>query len=250
MKITIMGSGPSYGIPSLTRGFGDCDASNPKNIRTRSSILVQEKKTTLLIDTSPEIKAQLWAQNAPHLDALLYTHIHYDHCGGAEDVKKMILDRQEHLDVYAQKKDIETLLDKFDYVFKKEDLFQMKPLKMYHPFQIGDLNIVPVPQKHGNITSVGYRIGDIAYSTDLRSMTEKGWETLKGIDTWILGCPSTKENKKHVHLELALKWIEKLAPKRAYLTHLGLHMDYETLTKSLPKNVFPAYDGLVIKDKT
>ncbi len=250
MKITILGSGPSYGIPSLTRGFGDCNPANPKNTRTRSSVLIQTKKTTVLIDTSPDIKQQLWAKKVFHLDGLIYTHVHYDHCGGAEDVHKMLMDSDQVLPVYACKQDIKMLTDKFDYVFKKDKHFSMHALKMYQPFTIGDLKITPIHQTHGAGTSVGYRIGSVAYSTDVKSMTDKGWDILKGIDTWILGCPSPKENNKHVHLDMALKWIEKIAPKKAYLTHLGLHMDYDTLKKNLPRHICPAYDGLVIKDKS
>lgn len=249
MKIIILGAGPSYGIPSLTRGFGDCDPENSKNVRTRSSVLIQTKNTTLLIDTSPDIKEQLFKQKAPHLDALLYTHIHYDHCGGAEDVKKMIQDRSQILSVYAAKKDISILLDKFDYVFKKDALFKMNPIAMYRPFYINDLKIIPIHQNHGAGSSVGYRIGKFAYTTDVKHITPKGWEILQGVDTWVLGCPTPKENKKHVHLDEALDWIQKIHPKKAYLTHLGLHMDYEKLKRVLPKNVFPCYDGLVIDEK-
>ncbi len=249
MKITVLGCGPSYGMPSLTRGFGDCDPNNPKNIRTRSSVLIQSKKLNLLIDTSPDIKKQLMRQGAPHLNALLYTHIHYDHCGGAEDVHKFISDKNEILDVYATQKDIKILLDKFDYVFKNGQNFRFHPIKMYHPFQIGHLCITPVYQKHGKGTSVGYRIGDFAYSTDVKSMTDKGWDVLAGIHTWLLGCPSPKENKKHVHLAEAITWIQKLSVKRAYLTHLGAHMDYDSLIQQLPKHIHPTFDGLTIIEK-
>ena len=249
MKITILGCGPSYGIPSLTRGFGTCDAKNPKNVRTRTSALIQGAGVNVLIDTSPDVKEQLLKQKSPKINALVYTHVHYDHCGGAEDLKKMIQDRHEVIDVYAHKKDIVLLMDKFDYVFKKGNCFKMHAVPMYRPFQIGDLTFTPILQKHGEIHSVGHRINDVAYTTDVKSFSPKGWKVLSGIKTWILACATTKENNKHVHLAEVLKWVDKINPKKCYLTHMGLHMDYDELVRSLPKKIIPCYDNMKIIDK-
>ena len=249
MKITILGCGPSYGMPSLTRGFGPSDPNEPKNVRTRSSILIEDQGLGVLIDTAPELREQLWRAGAPQIHAVCYTHLHYDHMGGAEDLRTLAKERKEIMDVYGTQKDIFALKRQMPYVFDPEHQQTMKThyIKPYKQFQIGHLKIMPIFQYHGECNSIGYRIGNFAYSTDVKSLEPKGWELLKGVKVWVLGCVTTNENFKHIHLAEALKWIEKLKPERTYLTHMGSKMDYQTLKKTLPKNVIPCYDGMEIK---
>ncbi len=249
MKITILGSGPSYGLPSLTRGFGDCDPDNPKNIRYRSALLVSDKGTQVLFDTPPEIRLQLLGVKNRQLDALCYTHYHYDHTGGADDINKMVQDQNRELDVYAQKQDMNYFIKYQPYVFK-DTYYHLHEIKFYKEFKVNHMSVLPIQQHHDDIFSVGYRIGNFAYSTDLRKMDKRAWNALEGIETWILGGVVHRESKKHVSLDEALTWIDRLHPKRVFLTHIGTHMDYETLCRKLPKYIRPAYDGMILNIKT
>ena len=251
MKITILGCGPSYGMPSLTRGFGNTDPAEPKNIRTRSAILVEEQGVGILFDTGPEIREQLLKAGSPQIHAICYTHTHYDHMGGAEDLRTVARERNQILDVYGRQKDILALRRQMPYVFdpKHQTTMKLHYIKPYKPFKINGLTLIPILQHHGPSTSVGFRIGDFAYCTDVKSIDPEGWKILKGIKTWILGCVTTNENPKHIHLSEALKWIRRLHPQQTFLTHMGSKMDYKKLKKELPDSVFPCYDGMHINIK-
>ena len=250
MKVIILGCGASYGVPSLVKGFGLCNPQNPKNIRYRSSILIEEQGKNILIDTPPEIRLELLRANIKKIDALLYTHCHYDHMAGAEDVRNLTCKQDQILDIYATKKDLSVFKNQMKFVFRKQKnaaSISLNPIKIYKPFDVKGISILPIKQYHGSITSVGYRIGNFAYSTDVKYMDKKGFDLLKGIDTWVLECTTNKETSGHVSLEDVLDWIAYIHPKKAYLTHLGCEWDYDKLSKKLPKNVMPVYDGMVIK---
>ena len=252
MKITILGCGASYGVPSLLKGFGKCDPSNPKNTRFRCSILIEEQGQNILVDTPPEIRLELLRSKIKKIDALLYTHCHYDHMAGAEDVRNFTYKQGKILDIYGTKHDLNTFKNQMKFVFRKQKnaaSITLNPIKMYIPFEVNGISVLPIKQYHGSINSVGYRIGSFAYSTDVKSMDKKGFELLTGIDTWILECTTSKITSGHILLDEALNWIDCIHPKRAYLTHLGDEWDYDELAKKLPKNVKPVYDGMIIKTK-
>ena len=249
MKITILGCGPSWGMPSLINGFGQTDPKEPKNVRTRSSILIEDKDLKILIDTGPDIRGQLLRAGTPKINAVCYTHPHYDHMGGAEEFGMWVREKHEILNVYGRQKDIIFLKSRMPYIFQTQEKEFIKThyIKPYKKFKIEHLEILPIPQHHAASGSIGYRIGDFAYCTDVKSIDPAGWECLKGIKTWILGCVTIDESPRWVHLAEALKWIERLNPRRTYLTHLGPTMDYRTLKTTLPENVVPCYDGMVIR---
>ncbi|MBQ4471878.1 MAG: MBL fold metallo-hydrolase [Alphaproteobacteria bacterium] len=249
MKVTILGCGPSYGMPSLTRGFGPSDPNEPKNVRTRSDILIEDKGVGILIDTGPEIREQLLRAGTPKIHAILYTHAHYDHMGGAQDLRNVAIEKNEVLDIYGTPKDMLALRRQMPYVFEPshQKTLSLHYIKPYKSFKIKHLEIIPIFQHHGESSSIGYRIGDFAYCTDVKKIDPEGWKLLKGVKTWVLGCVTTRVNAKHVHLPEALKWVKKLKPERTYLTHMGSKMDYKELKKTLPKGVEPCYDGMVIK---
>ena len=249
MKITILGCGPSWGMPSLINGFGPANPKVAKNIRTRSSILIEDKGLRLLIDTDPEIREQLLKIGTPKIHAICYTHAHYDHMGGAEEIGMLARERQEIFHIYGRQKDIISFKHRMPYIFQTEDKHLIKThyIRPYQKFQIEHLEILPIPQHHASCGSIGFRIGDLAYCTDVKAIDPKGWQCLRGIKTWILGCVTTTENPRWVHLAEALKWIKKIHPECTYLTHLGPTMDYPELKRNLPKNIIPCYDGMVIK---
>jgi len=248
MKITILGCGPSWGMPSLINGFGDADPKEKKNIRRRSSILIEDKGLRILIDTGPDIREQLLRIGSPEIHTICYTHAHYDHMGGAEEFAMLARERQEIFDIYGRQKDIIHLKKRIPYIFQTQDKKFVKThyIKPYKKFQIGHLEVLPIPQHHASCGSIGYRIGDFAYCTDVKLIDPEGWKYLKGVNTWILGCVTIEKSPRWVHLSEALKWIKKLNPDRTYLTHLGPSMDYQKLKQTLPQNIYPCYDGMII----
>lgn len=255
MKVKILGCGPSHGVPSLSRGFGECDPLEPKNMRSRTSALVTTNNgENILIDTSPEVRLQLIKAENPKIDAVLYTHSHYDHMGGANDLAGFLMDRKEKLPIYLTKRDYEEIKAHLHYLFRADNSpFEIHLIEPYCPFQIGKTTIIPILQYHGIQQSIGYRIDELAYSTDLCSMEPKGLDLLKGIKTWILGVVSLEkpENfkgaQKHIYLNEALELINEIAPENAFLTHMGQKMDYNHLCKILPENIKPCFDGLEIE---
>ena len=251
MKVRILGCGPSYGVPSLNRGYGLCDPTNPKNFRLRSSVLIQEKGINILIDSGPEVRIQLLKAGSPKLDAVLYTHEHYDHMGGADDLRTDLAEGQP-LPVYLADTAIPHFKNILDYLFRPDTqnkTFDIRRIQPYHPFQIRDIEVLPIPQIHGHGLSMGYRIGNFAYSTDVVRMEEQAFQALAGVKVWVLGVVTPIENDKHINVDMALKWIERVQPERAYFTHMGSRMDYETLCRTLPDYIRPVYDNMEIEIK-
>lgn len=243
MKITILGSGPSRGLPALDKEWGACDPTNPKNRRTRCSLLIQAEKTNVLVDTSPEVRLQLIKAGNPPIDAVLYTHLHYDHCGGAGDLATFHC-HDKKLPLYIPEKMIPEYQRRYDYIFSVAATPVSAVPIGKEPFTIKELTIQPILQNHGEDESYGYRIGRFAYTTDVKYFTGKGLALLQGIDTWVIGVVTHHLNNKHINLQEAMRWIERVQPKRVYLTHLGIHFDYDDLCQKLPPYIRPAYDGL------
>ena len=251
MKVRILGCGPSYGVPSLSRGYGACNPDNPKNTRTRTAMLLETEQGNIVFDTGPEIRQQLIAAGTPKIDALVYTHSHYDHMGGAEDLRKALgNEKNPHpLPVYLTHTDEREFRNLLYFAFKPisdTPLFDIHNIKPYQEFNINGLKIMPIKQYHETSISIGYRINNFAYSTDVKRMDEEGFEALKGIKTWILGVTTQTLNTKHINLDEALEWINHIKPERAFLTHMGTRMDYDTLCKELPSHIRPVYDGMEI----
>lgn len=260
MEITILGCGPSYGIPTAKFGFGNCNPNNPKNFRTRSSIFVSDGKTNLLIDTPPELRLQLYNSNIQNIDAVMWTHMHADHLMGIDDVRVYTrsqitkFDEVIPLPAYLNGKDFEEFknrfafyLQPFSYLNQKKPPFDMHLIKAGQAFKIGSLDIFPILQDHGSCETLGFKINNsVAYNTDLVDFINFDIMQLKGIDLWILDCVSPNANDKHLYLEKVLKWFEIVQPKRLVLTHLGAKMDYDTIMAQLPKGMELAYDGMRI----
>ncbi|MHA1540175.1 MAG: MBL fold metallo-hydrolase [Alphaproteobacteria bacterium] len=254
MKITILGSGSSGGVPLIGPDWGRCDPSNPKNRRSRSSILVQEKETTILVDTPPEIREQLLRVKLNHLDAVLYTHAHADHLHGIDDMRSINRLLDGPLDLYADPKTLSIIRERFSYIFegrgnRKGGIF--KPWFTTHtitaPFQVGNINVIPFEQDHGYSKSTGFRFGDIAFSTDVLDLDENAFKILEGVDTWILDCVKETPHPTHTHLAKSLAWVERVKPRRTILHHMDHSLGYEYLASILPKGVEPAYDGMVVE---
>lgn len=254
MKITILGCGAAGGVPMVSVGWGRCDPKNPKNKRKRPSILVEDEKATILIDSGPDLREQLLDVGINRLDAVLYTHGHADHTHGIDDLREINRVTMGPIDAYGEKWCLDDIARRFAYVFEPIDLETQpiyKPWLQRHEisgaFSINGLDIRPLDQDHGYGRSTGYRIGKFAYCTDAWNIPEESLEQLTGLDLWIVGCLRFKPHETHAHVGKVLEWVERLGPKKTYLTHMGPGLDYDELvSKSLPENVAPAYDGLVL----
>jgi len=263
MKVTVLGCGPSYGIPDPVFGFRDCDPANPKNERTRSAIFVEEEGVSILFDTPPELRLQLCKNSIKKIDAVVWTHMHADHTAGIDDLRSFT-----YVDYLNSKTDTRTLpayihaADKdeflrrfsqytkaFTYLNQKNPPLELHLVQPDEPFFIQGVEVLPMQQDHGFGDSLGFKVaGKLSYNTDLCAFyDEKALEKLKGIKVWILDCISYRENQKHLYYEKMLEWVSVVRPERTILTHMGSHMDYETLKNKLPEGIEPAYDGMIIE---
>ena len=254
-KVTVLGCGPSAGIPLLGHNdgpfWGDCDPSESKNKRLRASVYVEFQGLKILIDTSPDMRQQMLTQSLYTLDCVLMSHFHADHCHGIDELRPIVHGRgRQPLPLYADETTLKQLRLRFGYLFQPTDCnyFQiLEPRTIDNNITFENVKITVIQQQHGPFTSLGYRFGNFAYSTDFNNLDEKALEKLQGLDVWIVDCLTRKPNSTHNHLDLTLQWIELVKPKRAILTHMTYDLDYATLCHELPDHIRPAYDGMIIE---
>lgn len=255
MKITLLGCGPSNGVPTIIGDWGDCDPANPRNRRRRPSIAVQQNDFTVLVDTSPDLREQLISAGIREIDAVLYTHEHADHVMGIDDLRAIRRHMGRNIDAYAAPDVLDGLKRRFGYLFAgiqdPEDLY--RPILDSHvingPLSIGPFEVIqPIEQDHGICTSLGFRFGKFAYSTDVVDFPAASLDALKGIDTWIVDCLRDGPlHPTHANLERTLQWIKFVKPCRAILTHMNFETDYDEMARACPDGVEPGYDGMVIE---
>lgn len=258
MRITVLGCGGAGGVPLIGNQWGACDPNNPRNRRRRVSILVSEGGTNLLVDTSPDLRLQLLDAGIDNLDAVLYTHTHADHVHGIDELREINRLHRKVIDIYADAKTLQTLHERFAYVFnppmaKGGEFRYYKPCLEGHeitpgkPFSVGGIEILPFEQDHGFMTSLGFRFGDMAYSTDVAELPETAFAALEGVKVWVVSCLRLEPHPTHAHFERVLGWIDRVKPERAVLTHMSLTLDYDTLAAMCPEGVEPAHDGLMLE---
>ena len=262
LRYTILGCGSSGGVPRLGGIWGACDPSNPKNTRRRCSMLVEritpEGTTRVLIDTGPDMRAQLLDAKVGHLDGVIYTHEHADHMHGIDDLRMVVFNRRARLPVWANTSTTDSLLARFGYAFIQP------PGSMYPPIlelnEIGDaaeikgaggvIKLEPFEVKHGRIDALGFRIGDLAYLPDAEEIYEPAWGKLNDLKVWVVDALRYKPHSSHAHLARTLEWIERAKPERAVITNMHIDLDYDTLNAETPDHITPAHDGLVIELNT
>jgi len=254
MKITVLGSGGSLGVPAAGGFWGTCDRSEPKNKRSRASILVQSEKTSLLVDTSYDLREQLNRVNIQQLDGVLITHAHNDHVNGIDDLRPIAYHSNVKLPLYANQDTLDEIHRRWPYLFEPKhgniyvEFIQKQLIENYDKFTVGDINVESFEMDHTTILALGYRFDNFAYCVDVADMNEKSLEKLKGVETWIVDAGAYFKEKigTHANIQRVMKWAELLKPKMTYLTVLTTHMDYATLCNELPPHIRPAYDGMVI----
>jgi len=262
LRLTILGCGSSPGVPRIIGDWGACDPSNPRNRRTRAAALVECVRsdglvTRVAIDTGPDFRAQMIAAGVSRLDGVVYTHPHADHIHGIDDLRGYVLAQGRLMDIYADEVTLGRLKQAFGYCFETPEGSNYPPIVMPHPivhdrdFSVpgegGPLTFTPLPQIHGDIRSLGFRIGNIAYCSDVSDFPPETVPLLQGLDVLVIDALQYKPHPSHFSLSEALEWIERLTPRRAVLTHMHTPLDYETVRRQTPDHVEPAYDGMMIE---
>jgi phosphoribosyl 1,2-cyclic phosphate phosphodiesterase len=256
LQVTVLGCGGAGGVPTVSRGWGACDPDNPRNRRQRASLLVQSAATRLLFDASPDLRAQCLDHDLQTLDAVVFTHGHADHTHGLDELREINRALGGPLDIWADVETMRELETRFGYAFEGIETGQpiFRPWLVPYmidppmPFRIGDLVLTPFVQDHGFSNTLGFRIGDFAYSTDLMRLPNAAKVALQDLDLWIVGSlTNDSRHQTHVSLETAFEWIAELKPRRAIITHMGAGLDYEAVLAMCPAGVTPAYDGMVVK---
>lgn len=260
-RLTIMGCASSGGVPRLGNEWGACDPENPKNRRRRCAALVEQLgakgTTSILVDTGPDIREQLLAVRVRSLDGVIYTHDHADHTHGIDDLRILSYRMKRRIDVWFDESTRASLMTRFGYCFETPPGHSYPPILTPHDiihgeaFSVsgagGDVEVLPVPQQHGENGSLGFRIGNLAYSPDIAHLPESSVPMFEGLDVWILDALRYTPHPTHFSVKQALEWVDRLKPGRAILTHLNVELDYDTLRRELPDHVQPAYDGMVVE---
>lgn len=256
LEFIVLGCGNAAGTPSIGNEWGECDPDEPKNRRTRCSGLIRNPETTILIDFGPDIHQQLTRENIKKVDAVLLTHDHGDHVNGIDDLRTLSYRIKRPIPLYGEKKYLSRLEShRFPYAYGKNvDSDIYKPfLENRHiddqDFMIRDIPVTCFEQDHGTCFSTGYRIGDFAYSTDMRDLDEKAIDTLKGIKTWVVdgGAYFSDYNPVHASINTIYHLNEKIGAEKVFITHMPRNMDYRTVSGELDDGYEPAYDGLKLQ---
>lgn len=262
IRFTILGCGSSPGTPRINGDWGACDPSEPKNRRSRASFLVERigadgARTRVVVDTGPDFRQQMIAAGGGSLDAVLYTHPHADHIHGIDDLRTFVLNRRRLMDIYANRFTLDRLYDTFGYCFERPAGSSYPPILQAHEIAVGDMVNVAgeggaigfevLEQTHGDIVSLGFRIGSVAYCSDVSAFPDRTAERLYGLDVLVIDALQYRTHPSHFSLGEALEWIERLAPRRAILTHMHIPLDYDAVMRETPDNVEPGYDGLVFE---
>ena len=260
MRVTLLGTSGSPGVPMVGgpdgRGdWGACDPTEPRNRRTRTSIVMQASDgARLLVDTGPDMRTQLMANGIGHVEAILYTHAHADHITGIDDVRILNRNLGRPIETYGFQGTLDELSERFAYAFKPVTKpGYLRPALVPRVIAPGDavtiagMTLQVFEQDHGWTTSLGFRSGGFAYSTDVVALKEPALRVLEGVDTWVVGCVLPDgPHPTHAHLELVYRWIDRVRPRRTVLTHMGTRMDWGWLQENLRAGVEPGFDGMIL----
>jgi len=251
MILKFLGTGTSTGVPTLACPCSVCNSPDPHDKRTRPSILLEYDGRVVVIDTTPDLRAQALREGLTRLDAVVFTHAHADHILGLDDVRVFYFRQQVPIPIYADEHSLGTIRRTFAYIFEGNYPYggvgRLDPHLIDGPFDLWGLRLTPVPVLHGNLPILGFRFRDIAYVTDVSEIPETSLFLLEGLDLLILDALRHKPHPTHLSLEQALAMVERLKPRRALFTHIAHELGHEETTARLPSHVRLAYDGLKLE---
>ena len=258
IRFRILGCGSSGGVPRLGGHWGDCDPQNPKNRRQRCSLLIEREidqgVTRVLIDSGPDMRAQLVDAGVGVLDGVVYTHSHADHVHGLDDLRQIVFNTRKRLQVWADGATQDALLSRFGYAFVQPADSPYPPILEMNTIdgavQVdgagGPIKLHPIRVDHGSIDALGFRVADVVYMPDVAEIYDESWPLLDGLKCWILDALRRTPHPTHAHLDKSLEWITRAAPDMAVLTNMHIDLDYETLENETPEHIRVAYDGMVL----
>jgi phosphoribosyl 1,2-cyclic phosphate phosphodiesterase len=256
MRLTFLGTGTSFGVPQIGCDCAVCRSTDPRDKRTRSGALLEASGSTILIDTPPELRLQLIAGGISRVDAVVYTHEHADHINGIDDLRIFSVRRREPLPIYGPEETLERLRSSFNYIF--DDAVRpyegtSKPSLRLHETQPGramtvaGVEMLPLAFQHGHLRVFGYRFGNLAYVTDVKSIPPAEREQLRDLDVLVLNALWWRPHPTHLSISEAVETARALGARRTYLTHLTHETGHAALERQLPEGIFPAYDGLTVE---
>jgi phosphoribosyl 1,2-cyclic phosphate phosphodiesterase len=255
MRLTFLGTGTSFGVPQIGCGCAVCSSADPRDKRTRSAALLESGGRNLLIDTPPELRLQLIAGGVSRVDAVLYTHEHADHTNGIDDLRMFSVRQQRPLPIYGPPETLDRLRASFHYIFDDVRAYEgtSKPSLDLHgippdvPVEIAGVSVLPLAFRHGHIRVYGYRVGGLAYITDVKAIPEAERQRLQGLEVLVLNALWWRPHPTHLSIQEAVDTARALGARRTYLTHLTHETGHAELASQLPSGVLPAYDGLTVE---
>lgn len=252
MKVTVLGTGTSQGVPVIACTCDVCHSDNPKDNRLRSSVLIEKNGKTIVIDTGPDFRAQFLRENITNLHAVLLTHLHKDHVAGLDDIRAFNYKYKKAMEVFADRRTLDHLVLEFPYIFREDKYPGVPEVETFEiseqPFIAAGIEIIPVLAYHYMLPVFGFRIDNFAYLTDVKTLPEPSIEKLMGLDILILNALRKQPHISHLNLEEALQLVQLLRPKKCYFTHIShLLGKHDIIQSELPEGVFLAYDGLKLE---
>lgn len=252
MQLTILGAGSSAGTPVVGCQCKTCTSTHPRNNRTRcSSLITLDSGEVILIDTGPDLRIQALREGFTRVDAVLYTHTHADHLHGIDDLRSFCQINRHQIPLYTYKEAVVHIQSKFGYALREPcdfwDLPVLSISEVDKPFELFNTTITPIPVMHGRVEILAYRIGNIAYMTDVSSIPESSFALLKDLDVLLIDCLRSEKHPTHINIEQSLDYVSRIQAKQSILIHMTHELEYESLTQKLPKNVFVGYDGMKIQ---
>jgi phosphoribosyl 1,2-cyclic phosphate phosphodiesterase len=256
MRLTLLGTGTSFGIPQIGCDCAVCHSTDPRDRRTRTAAVVQHRGTSLLIDTPPELRLQLLGAGIQNIDACLYTHEHADHVGGIDDLRIFSIRRKAPLPVYGSAAVLEFLRGSYRYIFDdstpvyegtSKPRLSLEKLESGMPFTVGKIEVLPLAFEHGHAGVLGFRFGPFAYVTDVKRVPVEAMERLRELEVLVLNALWWRPHPTHLSIPEAIATAQALGARRTFLTHLSHETGHAELASRLPAGIEPAYDGLSVE---
>lgn len=256
MRLTFLGTGTSFGVPQIGCDCAVCRSTDPRDKRTRSGAILQAAGSTILIDTPPELRLQLIAGGFSRIDAVVYTHEHADHVNGIDDLRIFSVKQRKPLPIYGPAETLERVRASFSYIFDdavhpyegtSKPSLSLHPTEPNQPVSVAGLEVLPLAFQHGHLRVFGYRVGGLAYITDVKAIGREERERLRGLDVLVLNALWWRPHPTHLSISEAVETARALGARRTYLTHLTHETGHSELEAQLPAGVLPAYDGLTVE---